>query len=89
MEYEQLLASRSPRGFAPERVGRFPGYAVGAGFINVGLFLKSVLSERRSSFWSSAARAAIRDLPGTGWIVRDMLADPLPPLARVFLDARP
>ncbi len=83
------LAARlivDPRGVTP---ARFPAYTVGARFLNVGLFLRTAFSEIRTTpSRLRALRDVIGDLRGSSWMIRDMLADPLPPLGRVFLDAR-
>jgi len=83
------LAARliiDPRGVTP---ARFPAYAVGARFLNIGLFLRTAFSEiRAASPRRTALREVMADLRGSSWMLRDMLADPLPPLGRVFLEAR-
>ena len=63
----------------------FPNYTVGKRFLCPGLFGKSVLEAfvtegARLGAWASAAR----DLRGTSWVFRELLADPLPPLARTL-----
>lgn len=61
----------------------FPAYSVGARFLCPGLFGKSVLDEittGRAVTWTAAAR----ELHGTSWVLRELLADPLPPLGRML-----
>jgi D-aspartate ligase len=63
----------------------FPAYSVGARFVCPGLFGKSVLEEITTGGAGLGAwTAAARDLRGTSWVFREMLADPLPPLGRML-----
>ena len=63
----------------------FPAYAVGQRFVCPGLFAKSVLDECTSGRAGLGAwAAAARDMRGTSWVFRELLADPLPPLARML-----
>ena len=63
----------------------FPAYSVGVRFLCPGLFGKSVLEEITTGgagfgTWTAAAR----ELHGTSWVLRELLADPLPPLGRML-----
>ena len=63
----------------------FPAYTVGARYLCPGLFVKSLLKEIVTGRPGLAAwTAAARDLRGTSWALRELLADPLPPLGRVL-----
>ena len=71
-----------PGSAAPEC---FPAYSVGARFLCPGLFGKSLLEETTArGLGLKAWAAAARDLRGTSWVFREMLADPFPPLGRIL-----
>ena len=59
----------------------FPAYSVGARFLCPGLFGKSLLKEITARGYGAWAA---RDLRGTSWVFREMLADPFPPLGRIL-----
>ena len=63
----------------------FPAYSVGTRFLCPGPFGKSVLEEITARGAGHGAwAAAARDLRGTSWVFREMLADPFPPLGRIL-----
>jgi hypothetical protein len=63
----------------------FPSYDVGKRFLSSGLFGRSVLEEFAAGGQGFGAwKSAVRDLSGTSWVFRQLLADPLPPLGRML-----
>jgi predicted ATP-grasp superfamily ATP-dependent carboligase len=63
----------------------FPSYSVGVRFLCPGLFGKSVLEEiTTGGAWFGTWTTAARELHGTSWVLRELLADPLPPLGRML-----
>jgi len=61
-----------------------PTYRVGATYVAPTLFFSSVREEARTRGWRAALRGARSDLRGSAALLKSMLADPIPPIARVM-----
>jgi len=62
-----------------------PGYRVGATYIAPTLFFTTVREDARAMGWREALRRARSDARGSAAMLGSMLADPIPPIARIFL----
>jgi len=72
-------------------LGRFegekplPAYRVGQTYVAPTLFFATTREEARTRGWRVALQRAVSDARGSGVVLKGMLVDPIPPIARVFL----
>lgn len=77
-----VLAARAALGEEPPATNGLSEYREGVAYVAPTVFVKSVLSDARSRGWRRALAPAWHEALAAGPMLREMLADPLPLVAR-------